>query len=86
MINITREPEQNDEPQAATVSTGCELLDDTYQRLDARAVSLREVAEETGLSRHWVAKFAQRVFDDPGVKKVEAINKYLRRTRKVRKP
>ena len=41
-------------------------------------VSLRSIAEATGLGEHWVRSFAYERASNPGVNSVEKLNEYLR--------
>jgi len=53
------------------------LLESTIGRLRDRG-RYREVAEATGLGYEWLAKLAQGVIHDPGVNKIELLNRFLR--------
>ena len=42
-----------------------------------RTVTYKSIEEATGLKSEWLAGFANREFDDPGVKKVERLYEHL---------
>ena len=54
-----------------------ELLVETQGLLQNRKLSLREISEKTGINFHWLSKFKQGKFDDPGVKKIEQLHTFL---------
>ena len=59
---------------------GCmklKLLDDTYRLLDESPLTIREIAAGAGVGFHWVGKFKQRTFPNPGVNAVEAVHTFL---------
>lgn len=58
-----------------------ELLSDTIRKLDqARTVaSLDAIAAGAGVNPHWLKKFVQGRFRNPGVVTVERLNDYLTR-------
>jgi transcriptional regulator with XRE-family HTH domain len=53
------------------------ILERTYRLLEKTDLSYLEIAEKTGLTKSWVAKFAQGAIDDPGVNKVELVHNLL---------
>lgn len=53
------------------------LLDQTYRLLDASNLTIREIADGAEVNFHWLGKFKQRAFDDPGVTRVERLHRYL---------
>ena len=55
----------------------CQLLTRTRELLKNRTKSLRAISEESGINYHWLGKFQQGAFDDPGVKKVEQLHDFL---------
>lgn len=53
------------------------LLDRTYRLLDSSDLPLRAIAEGAGVNFHWLGKFKQRIFDDPGVTRIERLYRFL---------
>lgn len=53
------------------------LLEKTRALLELDRGSWPTTAEQTGLGREWIAKLAQGLIDDPGVKKIEKLHDYL---------
>ena len=55
------------------------LLSDTYRLLEQcrKRQSIRQIAEGADLNYHWLGKFAQHTFPDPGVVKVQKLHEYL---------
>lgn len=59
------------------------MLDETRRLYDARIArggTAAEIAGGSGVNLHWLRKFAQRRFDDPGVVKTEKLLRYLQST------
>ncbi len=54
-----------------------QLLDDTRELLDRRNRTLQEISSKTGINFHWLNKFQQGKFEDPGVKKIETLHHFL---------
>lgn len=56
-----------------------ELLPATKRLLEQRAkrLSLRKISAGSGVNLHWLGKFVQGKFDDPGVKKIQKLHDYL---------
>lgn len=56
-----------------------DLLTETLELFAKRPanVSLRAISEASGVNFHWLGKFAQGKFDDPGVKKIQKLHDYL---------
>jgi hypothetical protein len=54
------------------------LLAETRRLLEQRDKSLQVISEETGINVHWLRKFSQGAFDDPGVNRIEHLYDYLR--------
>lgn len=57
-----------------------ELLAETRRLLTERSntQSLRQISEGAGVNYHWLSKFVQGKFDDPGVKKITSLHSYLK--------
>ena len=55
------------------------LLDETYRLLgEAREhMTLRQIADESGVNFHWLGKFAQRAYPEPSVVKVQKLHATL---------
>ncbi len=54
------------------------LLDRTKKLLDARGdMSLRQIAEETGINEHWLRSFSAGRADNPGVQRLEKLHNFL---------
>lgn len=54
-----------------------ELLDETRTLLDDRDLTLLDISARTGINFHWLNKFQQGKFADPGVKKIETLHRFL---------
>lgn len=46
-------------------------------QLAARRGTWREICAETGLSYWWLTAFAQGRFDEPGLSKIERLQRYI---------
>ena len=53
------------------------LLSKTYGLLDASPLTIREIADGAGVGYHWLGKFKQRKYSDPGVNAVESFYTFL---------
>lgn len=53
------------------------LLQRTYRLLDASDLTIREIADGAGINFHWLGKFKQKAFKDPGVTRVERLHQFL---------
>ena len=64
------------------------LLDDTLTGLAKlpRWVTMSQVAKDTGVKLSWLSAFVAGQIEDPGVKKVQAINDYLKVLPAYKKP
>lgn len=58
------------------------LLELTYQLLDASDLKYREIATGARVDINWLAKFKQRAIAEPGVTKVQAVYDFLRTSKK----
>jgi len=47
------------------------------ERLQRHQGQYQAISEETGLSLHWLWKFSQGKFSDPGALKIEKLEKWL---------
>lgn len=54
-----------------------DILEQTYQLLEADPRTIGEIAEQSGLNYHWLGKFKQRKFSDPGFKKISTLHAFL---------
>jgi hypothetical protein len=54
-----------------------DLYEETLRLLDSSGKSLRIIAEGSGVNYHWLGKFKQRKFDNPGVKTIQRLRRYL---------
>lgn len=55
------------------------LLTKTYRLLDSDPRTLRTIAGDSGVNFHWLAKFKQRQFENPGVVTVERLFNHLKK-------
>ena len=53
------------------------LLERTYQLLDASTLTYAEIADGAGVDINWLAKFKQRAIGEPGVSKVQGVHDFL---------
>ena len=53
------------------------LLDETHRLLMASDLTLKEIAAGADVGYHWLTKFSQQVYPDPGVLKVEKLHCHL---------
>lgn len=60
------------------------LLEVTYQLLDASSLKYREIALGSGVDINWLYKFQQRAIGEPGVTKVQAVYDFLSSKKSVR--
>jgi hypothetical protein len=54
-----------------------ELLTQTYTLLDQSGEPIRVIADGAGVNYHWLGKFKQRRFENPGVITVERLHRFL---------
>lgn len=64
-------------------STAMDLLKDTLHRMKHRphGLTLEKIAADTGLGVPWLSTFQRGGMTDPGVTKVQALNRYLKTKR-----
>lgn len=58
--------------------TTMKLLDEAYTLLDASNESIRTISDKSGLNYHWLSKFNQRIWPNPGVNHVQKLRDYLK--------
>ena len=54
------------------------LLEETTRLLDESQQSIPQIARGADVGIHWLRKFREGAFLDPGVNRVERLNQYLR--------
>jgi len=54
-----------------------DLLTVTHGLLVNDSRSLSVIADESGLNYHWLGKFKQEKYEDPGVKKIQKLYSFL---------
>lgn len=59
---------------------GHDILTETTEMLRNRppSLSLREISKGADVNLHWLGKFVQGKFEDPGVKKIMRLHRFLR--------
>lgn len=66
-----------------------ELLEETFELLRNRPrhVTYAKIEKDTGISHHWINAMSRQTpaIEDPGVKRVETLNRYLKSRRVTRK-
>lgn len=55
-----------------------ELLNETLQLLADTDLPVAKIADDLGVSRRWLYELKSGDFVDPGVRKIETLNRYLR--------
>lgn len=53
------------------------LLGRTYRYLESSPLTYREIAAGAAVDINWVAKFAQRAIQEPGISKVQRVHDFL---------
>ncbi len=53
------------------------VLDQTYRLLDESDITLREIAVGADVNYWWLTKLKQRRFEEPGVKRIERLHRFL---------
>lgn len=54
------------------------LLDETINLLNQDDRSKEEIAKGAGLGKEWLSKLSRGLITDPGVNKIERLNKFLK--------
>lgn len=57
--------------------TGFDLYSETLRLLREDRRSVRAISEECGINYHWLSKFRQGHFKDPGVRRVQRLYRFL---------
>ena len=57
------------------------LFETTIKLLRENRGRFRTISDETGLDYNWLHKLSQGEINDPGVKKIERLNRYLVETK-----
>ena len=62
------------------------LLEKTYQLLEATDLTYRQIAAGASIDSNWLAKFKQRQIKEPGVGKVQRVHDFLSAYEAIRVP
>lgn len=54
-----------------------DIYSDVMARLASCPLTIDQLAEGAGVNRHWLAKLRLGKFDDPGVKRMQKLHRYL---------
>ena len=58
------------------------LYEETLKRLNQTGIHFKDIRAATGITERWLYTVLSGDIADPGVKKIEILNEYLKRNRK----